>query len=187
MRIFSLPISKQIATVALICALCSGVAGVGWAVDSESESPQPPDLAGIVMAVTPDGFMLVSPSGGQEDDIVKVRQWGVEIDPLALELAALGRKVECKIIYETGEYLGTECDILYFIDNSITASQVRPPSVSKWPYEGIRFFPLSHGIGINKCSKDDFAHFPEFPKLVIKDVMINYYKYHCELYGSADQ
>jgi len=132
------------------------------------------DINGIVMGVTPDGFLLVSPGPGSfmrvnpdgaiEDDYIKVRQWGLEIDPYLLEVVALGRNIGCDIAYEVDDFVGGECSLIYFD----TFDQMR--AVRTLPFENIEnpharlpltYIAITHGLGVFKCSDLDHANFPE--------------------------
>lgn len=122
-----------------------------------------PEIEGVVLAVTEDGFMMVSPSGGEADDIEKVREWGYQVEPLALELAVLGRKVRCGILVKTDDYHIAACTIKFFDAFKDTPYVRGWPNITSGVETGIAVKLNLLGIGSYFCSEKDRRYIPQFP------------------------
>ncbi|MCF6273810.1 MAG: hypothetical protein L3J37_11595 [Rhodobacteraceae bacterium] len=145
------------------------------------------DIEGTVMAVTPDGYMLISPSAGAEDDNIKVRQWGLTIEPLILELISLGRHIDCEIIYETEDFIGGSCNLLFFDTREQERDvQMLPIDIltrgSSSPYFSTFGLPFTHYLGEIECSDIDYANFPDILTDLPENGGRNIYEVSCEFY-----
>ncbi len=114
-------------------------------------------IEGQVMSVTPDSFILLRPSGGVEDEIIKLHLWGLKVDPSVLRVRTVGRRFYCAVLYDTGAYLGVDCAIVFIghiDDDPVHAVTSADQIATAIP---IQFFIGIEIPGSRECSPDDIA------------------------------
>lgn len=123
-----------------------------------------PILDGRVLAITDDGYMIVRRTDVSEnDEIIRVRQWGFVVEPFALAAIVLGRNIRCSIRYTTDDFIGGDCYVSLFWDERIPMDDeaIIRELGGEWHQNGGEslnniFFRL--GIGRNGCSEADKEH-----------------------------
>ncbi|MCF6273811.1 MAG: hypothetical protein L3J37_11600 [Rhodobacteraceae bacterium] len=112
-------------------------------------------IEGTVMSVTPDSFILLSPSGGAEDDIIKLHMWGLKVDADILTMITLARRLYCAVLYDTGEYLGVDCYLSFFRDVNDNPIRTQLPHTRTANGGLLSVFFIFMFDAKSECSRDD--------------------------------
>ncbi|MCF6273812.1 MAG: hypothetical protein L3J37_11605 [Rhodobacteraceae bacterium] len=115
-------------------------------------------VEGQVMSVTRDGFILLRPYGGEEDEIIKIHQWGLKVNAGDLTMITLARRLTCAVLYDTGEYLGGHCYLSFFEDVNDNPIRRGLPDVNIAKGGPLWFIMYPDYGGSAECSQDDVIY-----------------------------
>jgi hypothetical protein len=70
-------------------------------------------LNGTAVGVTRDGYIQVETAGESLAKPLRLRLWALQIEPEALAVMVLGRRLRCRIVYVTDDHTAGICSIGY--------------------------------------------------------------------------